>query len=368
MATETESRLIASALELLSKRWYQTVSVAEICRNAGVSNGIFYRYFRTKDEVFAALLDRFLSRFSEDLTQVGGETVAERVANFVDVVAHAAERYAGEVTVFREGQYRLPDYERRLHQLYHDTVTRLYGRSISAVEYLYLLAGVRFIATRSLYHDLAIDAKLITRLLLSGVFEEEGGALELPEPALPTAAQPSDPTHRLVEAGLELFGERGVHEVQVVDVARTAGYSVGTFYNHFESKEQFLSAVVLEIGHRTRAYLRSRRRTDLPRWKQEVLGISDFLDFFAPRPNYYQIVREAEFVVPQTVKAYYDAFEHGYLSGLAGFPPSDRRLVANFLMGLAHYVGIEELLQRTVTDRQALLTELGRLLRHGIPI
>ncbi len=367
MAKETRSRLTSSALELLSRRWYQTVSVAEICRNAGVSNGIFYRYFSTKDEIFATLLDGFLERFSEDLERVDGETPDQRIANFVDAVAGAARRYAGEVTVFREGQYLLPEYERRLHALYQNVLVRLYGRAVTPVEYLYLLAGVRFIATRSLYHDLLIDTDLITRMLLTGVFPHEGGTLELPEAEHPAPVERQEPHGRLLEAGLELFGERGVHLVQVVDVARRAGYSVGTFYNHFESKEQFLSTVVLEIGRRTRAYLRSRQRTELPRWEQEILGIADFLDFFSPHPNYYQIVREAEFVVPQTVKAYYDAFERGYREGLTGFPERQRPTVANFLMGLAHYAGIEVLLQRTVVDRRAFLSQLGGFLRNGIP-
>jgi len=45
---KTKDRLIESALESFSERWYETVSVAEICRNANLSNGVFYRYFKDK--------------------------------------------------------------------------------------------------------------------------------------------------------------------------------------------------------------------------------------------------------------------------------------------------------------------------------
>lgn len=364
---DTLQRISIAALSLLSKRWYQTVSVAEICRTAGVSNGVFYRYFRSKDELLASLLDSFLDRFSADLDKIDGATIDERISHLVTAVAGAAHRYAEEVTVFREGQYVMRQYETQLHALYQRTVARLYGRPISSVEYLYLLAGVRFVATRALYHDLTINNRLLTDFLLRGVFPEARGTLEIPAPPRPPEPAAHGPKERLVEAGLELFGDRGVHEVQVVDIARLAGYSVGTFYNHFESKESFLSRVVSEIGHRTRVYLRRQQRTDLPRWQQEVLGIAHFLEAFDSHRNFYEIVREAEFVVPQTVREYYDAFERGYCEGLTGFEANDRPVVANFLMGLSHYIGIEVLLQQSITDRHALLVELGGLLRSGIP-
>ena len=38
---ETEERLVAAAVGLFSRKWYGTVSVAEICRAAGLSNGVF---------------------------------------------------------------------------------------------------------------------------------------------------------------------------------------------------------------------------------------------------------------------------------------------------------------------------------------
>jgi len=44
----TEDRLVAAAVGLFSRKWYGTVSVAEICRAAGLSNGVFYRYFDGK--------------------------------------------------------------------------------------------------------------------------------------------------------------------------------------------------------------------------------------------------------------------------------------------------------------------------------
>lgn len=367
MARDTANRLREAALALFSERWYEVVSVAEICRTAGVSNGVFYRYFSTKEELFFSLLESFLEKFARDLDEIDGPTLEERVRRFVSVVAGAARRYAGEVAVFREGQYRFPRFEQRLRNLYVRTVERVYRRRISEVEYLYLLSGLRFIATRSLMHDLAIDYDLLVRLIMTGVFDATGERVELV-----TAEDPGEPTQdsareRFFHAAVDLIARHGFFAVQVVDIARAAGYSVGSFYKTFRSKESFFADLVHEIGHLTRHHLSAQLDPASSRWRQEVKGMWNFLHYFGKRPTYYEIVREAEFVVPESVRAYYDAFEHGYAARLTGFPPGQRSLVANFLMGLSHYLGIETLLQGSVADTREAVLELGRLLTTGIP-
>ena len=62
---ETAERLVAAAVRLFSQKWYGTVSVAEICREAGLSNGIFYRYFDGKEALFKVILGRVLDQVRE---------------------------------------------------------------------------------------------------------------------------------------------------------------------------------------------------------------------------------------------------------------------------------------------------------------
>lgn len=52
MVADTRKKLLNTALILFSENWYETVSVAEICRRAELSNGIFYKYFKNKEELF----------------------------------------------------------------------------------------------------------------------------------------------------------------------------------------------------------------------------------------------------------------------------------------------------------------------------
>jgi len=47
----------------------------------------------------------------------------------------------------------------------------------------------------------------------------------------------------LLEAGLRLFGDRGVDDVAIEDIAREAGVSAGLLYHYFGSKRDFHHAV-----------------------------------------------------------------------------------------------------------------------------
>lgn len=55
---------------------------------------------------------------------------------------------------------------------------------------------------------------------------------------------------RIVDGASRLFRERGVAAVGLARVMEEAGLTVGTFYNHFESKEALLQAV---LAHAQRA-------------------------------------------------------------------------------------------------------------------
>lgn len=47
----------------------------------------------------------------------------------------------------------------------------------------------------------------------------------------------------IMDSALRLFAERGYDAVRVQDVARTAGVSRATFYNHFTEREEILGAL-----------------------------------------------------------------------------------------------------------------------------
>lgn len=44
----TRKQLIESGIELFSSKAFDEVSISEVCKTAELSNGIFYKYFKTK--------------------------------------------------------------------------------------------------------------------------------------------------------------------------------------------------------------------------------------------------------------------------------------------------------------------------------
>lgn len=61
--------LLEAAAELFARQGYHATRVADIARQAGVAKGTVYEYFRTKEELFYALLDGWLSQFENELLE-----------------------------------------------------------------------------------------------------------------------------------------------------------------------------------------------------------------------------------------------------------------------------------------------------------
>ena len=54
----------------------------------------------------------------------------------------------------------------------------------------------------------------------------------------------------ILQAALDLFAERGYHNVSMHDIAERAEFGVGTLYNFFENKEDLYKALVMEHAER----------------------------------------------------------------------------------------------------------------------
>lgn len=371
---ETIRKLEAAAVSLFARKWYNTVSVAEICREAGLSNGIFYRYYAGKEELFRKLLEGIVESIREALGGIEGRDTAERLPVFVrGVIGYSRER-PELVSVFREGQYRFFEYERKLEKLYRDVLTTVLGRDIGLAEYLYAYGGIRFCAVRAGLQGVKIDEKVVIDIVSRGIFrglsfESEkvfGGAARPPAIELDSTAR-----DRLVSAGKRLFGEKGYFETNIHEITDSAGLSVGAFYSHFEGKEQFYAELIRRAGSDIRSFIAANMGEGLNRLERELRGIWLFIVFLSIDRNCYEIVREAEFVLPGEVKAYYGAFVEGYRHNPDGNgePAAAGTLaettVIEYLIGIAHYFGIEVAFDGSGAVARATLEAMGKYLASG---
>jgi AcrR family transcriptional regulator len=181
---------------------------------------------------------------------------------------------------------------------------------------------------------------------------------------------------RLLRSGRRLFGEKGFFETNIHEVTSGIGLSVGAFYTHFESKEAFYAEIIAMVGHDVRAFIAKNLAEPgtgpLNALEYELRGLWLWLVYVSLDRHCYNIVREAEFVLPLAVREYYGAFAEGYrrrpagLSVTSAAPGLDEGTAIEFLMGLAHYFGLEAAFDEAPVNARALVDTIGGYLAHGL--
>lgn len=84
---QTKRRIMESALKEFAEQGYGASSVNNICSGEGVSKGIIYHYFQTKDELYLACVDecfRTLTEYMKEVLILEGETVHRQLQLYFD--------------------------------------------------------------------------------------------------------------------------------------------------------------------------------------------------------------------------------------------------------------------------------------------
>ncbi len=374
---DTQRRLVETAISLFSSRWYASVSVAEICREAGLSNGVFYRYFPNKESIFLHILEDVIERIAAALDRTDGETIEARIQSMTEILVGFSAEHPDLITVFREGQYRYFEYERRLTETYRRILSKTLGRPAGIAEYLVGIGGPRFAAVRSALQGTRISTSALADIAANGVFPgldwdpERVFGLSISPPPIRLEESSRD---RLMKAGKRLFGERGFHAVNIHEITDAADLSVGAFYKHFDSKEGFFREQITSAGKEVRHFISANMTPGLNRLEEEMQGMFLFGVYLSLDRWCYNIAREGEFVALPTVKEYYAAFRRGYeRHGAAGMDPaavaSDPAYLdsaAEFFMGLSHYYGLEVAFDESPHNARAIVEGVGNYLRYGL--
>jgi AcrR family transcriptional regulator len=369
----TEGRLVKSAVDLFARKWYGIVSVAEVCRHAGLSNGVFYKYFPNKEALFRRILAHVLDMIRRAIETAGGTGPEQRFRNFVDAIVGFSSDHADLVSVFREGQYRFFEYEHELVAIYQRGLGLALGREARTSEYLFALGGIRFCAVRRALQGIAISIEDLHRILASGLFR---GMSFDPVAVFGGSAQPlpvvleERARGRLLAAGRRLIGEKGYFATNIHEITTAAGLSVGAFYTYFASKEAFYAELIRLVGHEVRAFISSNLAPagsrPLNRLERELRGLWLWLAYLSRDRNCYAIVREAEFVLPAAVREYYGAFVEGYRKNPEGNGDAEQTTAIEFLLGIAHYLGLEAAFDGAAASARAIIEELGGHLLRGL--
>ena len=83
--SDARERLVSTAAQLMHARGFNDVGVQEICAEAGVQKGSFYHFFKSKDDLAAATIDKHWSDARNQFWRLAfGEDVAplDRIRRF----------------------------------------------------------------------------------------------------------------------------------------------------------------------------------------------------------------------------------------------------------------------------------------------
>jgi AcrR family transcriptional regulator len=174
---------------------------------------------------------------------------------------------------------------------------------------------------------------------------------------------------KLLEAAERIFAELGFHDASIVKITEAAGVGQGTFDLYIESKKQIFDELVLDLNTRVRRAMTEAAAAGTTRAESELLGFGGFFRFTAEHPALYRIIRQAEFVSPETLQLHYERLTENYVSGLrqameAGeVAEGDPEVLAWSLMGIGELVGMRWILWNGATEMsEPVFDELARIL------
>jgi AcrR family transcriptional regulator len=179
---------------------------------------------------------------------------------------------------------------------------------------------------------------------------------------------------RLLDAAERVFGELGFYDASIVKITEAAGVAQGTFYLYFASKQEIFEELVRDLNARVRHAMQEGAAQGRDRIEAERLGFRGYFRFTAEHPALYRIIRQAEFVSPETLQHHYEKITEGYVEGLreamarGEIAVGEPEVVAWALMAVGEMVGLRWLLWNGAAEvPPAVLDELdaliGRVLR-----
>jgi AcrR family transcriptional regulator len=117
---------------------------------------------------------------------------------------------------------------------------------------------------------------------------------------------------KIFDAATKIVGKYGYAEASVARITEQAGVAQGTFYNHFENRQELLDQLLPMIGMEMVRFIRERTRADRAAM-QEIDRFRAFFDFIRQVPEFLRILNEAEFFAPVGYQKHLDNISTAYV-------------------------------------------------------
>ena len=94
---EVRDRIVNAAVRVFSDKGFHSATIADVCRESGLSVGAIYTYFSSKEELFRQSCDLIATRGLDELAErmVHATTTAERMAIEIELYIETIDEYTG---------------------------------------------------------------------------------------------------------------------------------------------------------------------------------------------------------------------------------------------------------------------------------
>ncbi|MDO3678282.1 TetR/AcrR family transcriptional regulator [Paenibacillus ehimensis] len=158
-ALETKSKLIDAALRTFSRKGFSESTTKDIAKEAGVTDGLIYHYFQSKEDLLWAILDKYtlLHSIRQALAALDKQAPLEHnlTAYFQALFRNLSEQQDLIVMCFGEAQ-RNPEIRARLQEIIR-TGVELLGEFVAPLVRLdpqELLVAIRNVQTSMVFYFL----------------------------------------------------------------------------------------------------------------------------------------------------------------------------------------------------------------------
>jgi AcrR family transcriptional regulator len=150
----------------------------------------------------------------------------------------------------------------------------------------------------------------------------------------------------IFDAATKIVGKYGYAEASVARITEEAGVAQGTFYNHFENRQELLDQLLPKIGVDMVHFIRARTGTAHAA-RQEIERFSAFFDFIREVPEFLRILNEAEYFAPIGYQKHLDNISTAYVrilrrarhaGAIDDYSDEEFEAIVHMLMGARGYL------------------------------
>ncbi len=248
--------VLEASLQAFSAKGFDGTTISQIASGSGVPEASIYEYFRNKEDILFSLADRFLKGLRKDLEVqfLGVEGVVNRFRKFLWHHLYAFEQNPAYCRLFslellNKPRYRtspacssLEEYRKELRSIIEEGVREgvFTGRVTPELSEIMVFGTIHHMILSKVV--LGKPLELVSRANV--LFELFMGALLAESYPEKEAIRSKNPKQRnILKAALYEFREHGFQQATISRIAKRAGVTEPTIYEHFKNKQELLYAI-----------------------------------------------------------------------------------------------------------------------------